>query len=252
MRSRPVAQGQRPANGRARARGANGEARPRTRLSYDERREQIVGAARKVFLARGLGGGRTRAIADSIGVTEALLYHYFSSKEELFEAAILDPLAALGEQLAVYASAHVFADSDPETRREESVRFHQQALTVMLEVIPLLGVALFSDQKQGSRFYRERMVPLTDRFAAGLATTLEGWRHHHVDPELLAHMILGTYGWVALDAHFRRRKVDVPKTAAKLTDMFIRVMSGEVPPVLAPAAEAPAKPGTRRRSSRTA
>jgi AcrR family transcriptional regulator len=220
-------------------------------MSYDDRREQIVAAARKVFLARGLGGGRTREIADSIGVTEALLYHYFSSKEELFEAAILDPLEALGEQLAVYASAQVFADADLETRREESVRFHQQALTVMLEVIPLLGVALFSDQKQGTSFYRQRLVPLTDRFAAGLATTLEGWRHLDVDPELLAHMILGTYGWIALDAGFRRKKVDVPTVAAKLTDMFIRVMSGEVS-VPVPAAEAPAKPAPRRRSGRTA
>src|SRR5882762_10469494 len=128
MRSRPVAQEQRPANGRSRARSANGLARPRQRMSYDDRREQIVAAprqvpwpgtpcerrrrsAREVFLARGLGGGRTREIADSIGVTEALLYHYFSSKEELFEAAILDPLEALGEQLAVYASAQVFADA---------------------------------------------------------------------------------------------------------------------------------------------
>ena len=249
MRSRPVAQGQRPANGRSRARVANGEARPRQRMAYDDRREQIVAAARKVFLARGLGGGRTREIAESIGVTEALLYHYFSSKEEIFEAAILDPLEALGEQLAAYASAHVFVDADLEKRLKESVHFHEQALKVMLEVIPLLGVALFSDQKQGSSFYRERMVPLTDRFTAGLATTLEGWPHLDVDPELLANMILGTYGWVALDAGFRRKKVDVPATAAKLTGMFVRVMSGGV---AAPEEKAPAKPASRRRAGRTA
>lgn len=250
MRSRSVAPGQRAANGRGKARSGNGENKPRQRLSYDDRREQIVAAARKVFLARGLGGGRTREIADSIGVTEALLYHYFASKEELFEAAILEPLQALGEQLAEYASDNVFADSDLERRREESIRFHQRGLTVMLEVVPLLGVALFSDQKQGGRFYRERLAPLTDRFASGLATTLEGWRHHDVDPELLARMILGTYGWIALDAGFRRSKVDVPATAAKLTDMFVRVMSGTSPVV--PPAEPPAKPAPRRRAPRTA
>jgi AcrR family transcriptional regulator len=250
MRSRSVAPGQRAANGRSKARNGNGEVKPRQRLSYDDRREQIVAAARKVFVARGLGGGRTREIADSIGVTEALLYHYFSSKEELFEAAILEPLQALGEQLGDYANRQVFADSDLEARREESIRFHQKGLTVMLEVIPLLGVALFSDQKQGGRFYREQLAPLTDRFAAGLATTLEGWRHHDVDPELLARMILGTYGWIALDSGFRRSKVDVPATAEKLTDMFVRVMSGSSP--VAAAAGPPAKPAPRRRAPRTA
>jgi hypothetical protein len=63
-------------------------------------------------------------------------------------------------------------------------------------------------------------------------------------------MILGTYGWIALDAGFRRSKVDVPATAAKLTDMFVRVMSGTSPVV--PPAEPPAKPAPRRRAPRTA
>lgn len=94
----------------------------------------------------------------------------------------------------------------------------------MLEVVPLLGVALFSDRRQAGRFYREQMAPVTDRFAAGLAASLEGWRHREVDATLLAQMMLGTYWWLAMEANFRRTKIDQHETAVRLTDMFVQVM----------------------------
>nr|MDT0522477.1 helix-turn-helix domain-containing protein [Streptomyces sp. DSM 41633] len=65
---------------------------PQPRLSADERREQIIDAARRVFEQTGFEGARTRDLAAAAGVNEALLYRHFGSKEDLFEAAVATPL----------------------------------------------------------------------------------------------------------------------------------------------------------------
>lgn len=54
------------------------------RMLADERRQQLVEASIGVFARAGFHGATTRAIADAAGVSEALLYRHFPSKEELF------------------------------------------------------------------------------------------------------------------------------------------------------------------------
>ncbi|HWO43072.1 MAG TPA: helix-turn-helix domain-containing protein [Candidatus Eisenbacteria bacterium] len=65
---------------------------PSGRLSSRERRDAIVGAVREVFARNGFDGTTTRALARAAGVSEALLYKHFPSKESLY-AAMLDACA---------------------------------------------------------------------------------------------------------------------------------------------------------------
>lgn len=47
--------------------------------------EKILGAAKKIFLAKGLDGARMQDIADEAGINKAMLHYYFRSKDKLFE-----------------------------------------------------------------------------------------------------------------------------------------------------------------------
>jgi AcrR family transcriptional regulator len=62
------------------------------RLSAEERRQAIVDAVRGVFADKGFDGTTTRELAKTAGVSEALLYKHFPSKESLY-AAMLDACA---------------------------------------------------------------------------------------------------------------------------------------------------------------
>ena len=62
------------------------------RLSGEERRHAIVEAVRGVFADKGFDGTTTRELAKAAGVSEALLYKHFPSKESLY-AAMLDACA---------------------------------------------------------------------------------------------------------------------------------------------------------------
>jgi TetR/AcrR family transcriptional regulator, fatty acid metabolism regulator protein len=50
-----------------------------------DRRAQILGAAVKVFAAKGFHSARVGDIAEEAGVAYGLVYHYFASKDELLE-----------------------------------------------------------------------------------------------------------------------------------------------------------------------
>jgi AcrR family transcriptional regulator len=57
---------------------------PRKRLSVEEREKQILSSAIEFFSEHGLDG-QMRVLAQNIGITHALLYHYFPTKQALLE-----------------------------------------------------------------------------------------------------------------------------------------------------------------------
>jgi AcrR family transcriptional regulator len=57
-------------------------------MSGDERREQILRSAVELFSRKGFAGTTTKEIANASGVSEAMVFRHFASKDELY-AAIL-------------------------------------------------------------------------------------------------------------------------------------------------------------------
>src|SRR5260370_42325208 len=73
------------------------------RLSPDDRRKEFVAKATEFFSEQGFGGGK-RDLARRLGVTQPLLYPYFSSKADLikegYRTVYLQPLdTGWGESL---------------------------------------------------------------------------------------------------------------------------------------------------------
>lgn len=46
---------------------------------------QIIEAARKIFIKKGLSGARMQDIADEAGINKAMLHYYYRSKDKLFD-----------------------------------------------------------------------------------------------------------------------------------------------------------------------
>ncbi len=65
------------------------------RLAPDERRNQVLDAARRVLIRDGFGEASTAAVAREAGVTRPLVHHYFGSRRDLFLAVV----AELAERL---------------------------------------------------------------------------------------------------------------------------------------------------------
>ncbi len=76
--------------------GSAGRGRPRLveqRRTGGNPREEILDAAGELFTTRGFAGTSTRAIAESVGMRQASLYHHFATKDDILAALLQDTVA---------------------------------------------------------------------------------------------------------------------------------------------------------------
>jgi AcrR family transcriptional regulator len=191
---------------------------PRKRLTAAARRQMILDAARDVFLESGLNGARLRDIADRVGITEAYLYRHFASKTDLYEAAVHEPVRQATEAFSQRLEALVGAE--PMTGLELVRRINEFMLEFMLEAVPYLGVALFSDVASGGSFYRSKIYPRVHEPVRFLLRSIKGWPAPGIDPDLVVNSMWGLNYGIALDTLLRGGTVDVAKTAERVTRLY--------------------------------
>lgn len=66
-------------------------------MKTDAKRREIVATAWEVFRAKGYEGASMSDVAERLGGSKATLYRYYSSKEELFAAALQETLQEQGD-----------------------------------------------------------------------------------------------------------------------------------------------------------
>lgn len=71
--------------------------KPRQVRDAEATKKQILDAAEAEFARNGLSGARTEAIAKGAGVTTAMIYYYFESKEGLYQAVLKRPAVEMHE-----------------------------------------------------------------------------------------------------------------------------------------------------------
>ena len=69
-----------------------------TRMSAEDRKLQILRVAVSLFSRKGFGGTTTKEIAQASGVSEAMVFRHFATKDELY-SAILDHKACSGDKM---------------------------------------------------------------------------------------------------------------------------------------------------------
>src|SRR3954453_21698336 len=74
-------------------------ARSYQRLDVDERRRQLLELGRELFTQRPYDELSMAAIAREAGISKALLYHYFPSKQAYFVATLQDGAAELADRV---------------------------------------------------------------------------------------------------------------------------------------------------------
>ncbi len=71
----------------------------------DLRRQEIIEVATSLFAQRGFAATSTKRIAQEVGVTEGLIFHYFPTKSELLRAAARQRSGFVGEVQELLAEA---------------------------------------------------------------------------------------------------------------------------------------------------
>ncbi|WP_305093256.1 TetR/AcrR family transcriptional regulator [Prescottella sp. R16] len=194
----------------------------RTRLTADARREQIIEAARVVFSRSGLAGTRTRDLAAEAGINEAMLYRHFPSKEELFEAAVAQPLEDAVAACVEFAGvAPAQFDATAELQQQQTRQFIYDLCAAMEEIAPLLGVVLFGDATEAQVYYKDRIQPSLAKIQTVIETNYASWPHRDFDPELVVESLFGLTWFLAVSEKLSGRKRNREEVAEQVMNLLM-------------------------------
>jgi AcrR family transcriptional regulator len=193
----------------------NARARSSPRRAYlpaAERRRLIIAAAQEVFARANLQGARTRDIAKAAEVNQATIFEHFESKVALFHEAVVQPLIdamrGVDERVEYYETASTPA---------ELARLGQAStlkhLNDMLQIFPLLTIALFSEPELGRKLYREEIAPLIRQRGEVLRPLVK----EGIDPEFVGLMNFGMLFAVAMYRHLGGGSADLAALASQFS-----------------------------------
>ena len=154
----------------------------------------ILSAAEAEFSRYGLPGARVAEIARNAGVTKGLIFHYFESKEHLFEAVLF----RAGKPLRpVLAEIEASTASPSELLRLIIERFMEALAT---HPLPHLLFTLESIQNNGEHYRKLKLPSLFSTLEHVLEKGMKQGCFGQLDPALTAINIVGvcTYYYSAI------------------------------------------------------
>jgi len=193
----------------------------RTRRTSADIRALLVGAARELFLTQGFEATTTKQICARAGVAEPLLFTNFGSKAELFEIAVLAPIAEFVSDYA--ASWKTSADYAPQRRTDAFVRglymLAQRNRTVLLAAL----VQRLDRDSDGRRDVLDRVAATLQ----GLSGVSDLERYDDVDPPAAVAAALGmVLGAALLDDLLFPRDARRPSRERLITEMEKLILYG--------------------------
>ncbi|WP_018296667.1 TetR/AcrR family transcriptional regulator [Corynebacterium lubricantis] len=105
---------------------------PRRRLSVEQRKESIISAAGSLFSASTYSEVSTQEIATASGTSQALIFHYFGSKADLYATWVSEVLHTLLDSLR-----SSIAEVPPNTSRRDQIRIGLETYLDHIERNPL-------------------------------------------------------------------------------------------------------------------
>nr|WP_198168906.1 TetR/AcrR family transcriptional regulator [Bordetella flabilis] len=156
-------------------------------------RERILDEAARLFARSGYENSSMADVAASLGVSKAAIYHYFGTKQDVYDAIILDVLSGLTAAVA----AEVEAQADPVERLRRFMLAHARYFEAhhAAFVTMLIG---YSGMSPG---YRDDAARLRDDYEARLrALIAEGAAHgvfRDLDPAGTGRAVLSMLNWMA-------------------------------------------------------
>jgi AcrR family transcriptional regulator len=185
----------------------------RQRRSSEERRQQILQAATKLFARQGFARTTTKEIAREAGLSEGTIYKYFTNKQELLFSFLESK--ALQSLQAFFAIAR----KDDEVIRDFLLnRFTlvEQGQGLMKVVF---GEALF-DPKFARVLRRRLLEPARKVLTEFIAEGIREGRYRKLDPEVAGKVLAGLFFNFGLFWPALLGEKDSPYTKSELADML--------------------------------
>lgn len=199
---------------------------PRATETPKRRAAEMLAAAAKVFARRGYHGASTQDIADVLGIRQASLYYYFTSKEAALEAVCADGIADYEAR-----ARKVLRSQDSAADKVAQLVFHHLApLEERLE----FTLVFLRERRFLPAPARQRIRAIEVRYERIIQKVIEqgianGEFRADLDARMATLALLGLGNSAAL-WFGRERDVTLERITADYVDLLVRAFrAGEVP-----------------------
>lgn len=135
-------------------------------MSDEKTEELILGAAREVFMSKGLAGARMQEIADKAGINKALLHYYFRSKEKLFQIIMKENMGQFMQVIEQLVN-------NKETSIDEKIEALVNNYIDMLLKVPDMPLFVLSNVKENLGHLKLRQKFMGSYFMAQISEAME-------------------------------------------------------------------------------
>ena len=197
-----------------------------TRFSAADRRNQILGVATRIFSRQGFQGTTTRQIAERSGVTEALIFRHFRTKEDLYWAVIERKIVAAAGAHHMREILHS-GGSDREILSAIATQILERRAKDQ-SLSRLLIYSALENHRLSGRFFRNYVAEYYDLLADYVRQGIEQGRFRQVSPLLAARGFLGMviyHSWIQeLYGGKRYQKFSVQEVSESFADLWLEGM----------------------------
>jgi len=198
----------------------------RVRFTAENRRQQILQVAGRLFAGQGFNGTTTRHIAEASGVNEALIFRHFPSKEDLYWA-VIDERCKAGNWRQELEARLQMSKSDQEIFQAIAADILERRRKDS-SLSRLLLFSALENHSLSERFFRTNVAQYYELLAEYIRGRIRQGVFRKVDAMLAARGFLGM-----INNHFqvqelfggkRYQKYDEAGAAAGLTDLWLNGM----------------------------
>jgi TetR/AcrR family transcriptional regulator len=198
------------------------------RLSTEQRRQQLIRAAMRLFALKGFDGTTTREIARAARINEAIIFRHFPSKEALYWAVVSSRIQAAGRQKRM----REYLDSADLNIAQALAGIAENLLDRTREDAELTRLLIFSalrNSRLSDSFFRTYMSGTYRSIANFIRRGIKAGQFRKVDPMLGARTFLGLISsHILLDELFGggRDRIHKPGVLGRqLADLWLNGMA---------------------------
>ena len=159
------------------------------RLTSSDRRKQILEVATELFGRHGFDGVTTRQIADGAGITEAMVFRHFATKDDLYWEVL--SVKSAPDEVKKRLEERLQTDVEPQEIFTAIARYVLNRNMQDPAKCRLLLFSALENHRLSQRFFKTYMSEWYELLGSYIRRQMEEGRFRKVDPVLAARGFVG-------------------------------------------------------------
>ncbi|NLG05355.1 MAG: TetR/AcrR family transcriptional regulator [Clostridia bacterium] len=182
---------------------------------YDERRNEIIDTAKKLFITKGYNKSSVNDILNEIGIAKGTFYYYFASKEEVLDAIIYQTTDIIVSRLEAICEDQTMSCDEKLLTAFEALNVEEQGGTELLNEIHKPENAMMHQKSLTSM-----VILLTPLFQKIIESGIEAGEYKCEYPKEYMQLFLSSSFTLLDDGIFSNNEIEKPKLLKAMITML--------------------------------